>query len=58
MGTRGPAHLSGAKCVVTTVGVVSGVECVISANDPTVKGGAINPITLDKNFRAMEIANL
>jgi len=42
--------------VVTGVGVVSGVECVVSANDPTVKGGATNPITLDKNFRAMEIA--
>src|SRR5947207_2727330 len=42
--------------VVTGVGVVSGVECVLIANDPTVKGGATNPITLDKNFRAMEIA--
>ncbi len=34
--------------VVTGVGVVSGVECVITANDPTMKGGAINPITLAK----------
>src|SRR3989475_5634964 len=42
--------------VVTGIGVVSGVECVVSASDPTVKGGATNPITLDKNFRAMEIA--
>jgi acetyl-CoA carboxylase carboxyltransferase component len=42
--------------VVTGIGVVSGVECVVLANDPTVKGGAINPITLDKNLRAMEIA--
>src|SRR5512143_2419427 len=42
--------------VVTGIGVVSGVECVIIANDPTVKGGATNPYTLDKNLRAMEIS--
>ena len=41
---------------VTGVGVVSGVECVIMGNDPTMKGGAINPITLEKTFRAMDIA--
>ncbi len=42
--------------VVTGVGVVSGVECLIIASDPTVKGGATNPITLEKNLRAMEIS--
>jgi acyl-CoA carboxylase subunit beta len=42
--------------VVAGVGVVSGVECVISANDPTVRGGATNPFTLTKTLRAMEIA--
>ena len=42
--------------VVTGIGVVSGVECLITGNDPTVKGGASNPITLDKSFRAMDIA--
>src|SRR5262247_600934 len=31
--------------VVTGIGVVSGVECVLSANDPTVRGGAANPYT-------------
>jgi acetyl-CoA carboxylase carboxyltransferase component len=41
---------------VTGVGVVNGVECVIMGNDPTVKGGAINPISLEKTFRAMDIA--
>jgi acetyl-CoA carboxylase carboxyltransferase component len=41
---------------VTGIGVVSGVECLISANDPTLKGGAINPITLEKTFRASDIA--
>jgi acetyl-CoA carboxylase carboxyltransferase component len=42
--------------VVTGIGVVSGVECLLSASDPTVKGGAINPITLEKSFRAGDIA--
>jgi len=42
--------------VVTGVGVVSGVECVIIGSDPTVRGGSINPITLEKTFRAMEIS--
>ena len=42
--------------LVTGIGVVSGVECVIAANDPTVKGGATNPVTLAKNFRALEIS--
>jgi acetyl-CoA carboxylase carboxyltransferase component len=42
--------------LVTGVGVVSGVECVIIGNDPTVRGGSINPFTLRKNLRALEIA--
>ena len=42
--------------VVAGIGVVSGVECLIMGNDPTVKGGAINPYSLDKNLRAMEIS--
>ena len=42
--------------VVTGIGVVEGVECVISANDPTVKGGASNPWTVKKIFRASQIA--
>jgi len=42
--------------VVTGIGVVSGVECMIVANDPTVKGGASNPWTLKKVFRANDIA--
>ncbi len=42
--------------VVTGVGVVSGVECVIIAHDPTVRGGAINPYSLRKGLRALEIA--
>jgi acetyl-CoA carboxylase carboxyltransferase component len=42
--------------VVTGLGVVAGVECVISASDPTVRGGASNPWTLRKSLRAMDIA--
>jgi acyl-CoA carboxylase subunit beta len=38
------------------IGVVSGVECVITASDPTVRGGATNPFGLKKGLRAMEIA--
>lgn len=42
--------------VVTGIGVIHGVECVVVANDPTVRGGASNPWTLRKTFRAGEIA--
>jgi acetyl-CoA carboxylase carboxyltransferase component len=41
---------------VSTLGVVNGVECVIGASDPTVKGGATNPLSLRRSLRAMEIA--
>ena len=42
--------------VVAGIGVVEGVECMITANDPTVKGGASNPWTVKKIFRASQIA--
>jgi len=42
--------------IVTGIGVVSGVECVIVANDATVKGGTYYPITVKKHLRAQEIA--
>jgi len=42
--------------IVTGVGVVSGVECVIVGHEPTVRGGSMNPTTLRKNLRALEIA--
>jgi acetyl-CoA carboxylase carboxyltransferase component len=44
--------------LVTGVGVVSGVECVIIAHDPTVRGGAMNPYSLRKSLRALEIARI
>ncbi len=42
--------------MVAGIGVVEGVECMVVANDPTVKGGASNPWTLKKSFRAAQIA--
>ncbi len=42
--------------VITGIGVVSGVECLVIAHDPTVRGGASNPYTLRKTLRAMDIA--
>jgi len=42
--------------VVTGIGVVEGVECMVTANDPSVKGGASNPWTVKKIFRASQIA--
>ncbi|KRC65224.1 acetyl-CoA carboxylase carboxyltransferase subunit [Aeromicrobium sp. Root236] len=43
--------------IVTGIGVVEGVECMIVANDPTVKGGSSNPSTLKKGHRAAQIAH-
>ncbi len=42
--------------IVTGIGVVSGVECVVIANDATVKGGTYFPLTVKKHLRAQEIA--
>ncbi|WP_019875780.1 acyl-CoA carboxylase subunit beta [Sporichthya polymorpha] len=43
---------------VTGIGVVSGVECVVVGHDPTVRGGAMNPYSLRKILRALEIARI
>ncbi|HEX8986724.1 MAG TPA: carboxyl transferase domain-containing protein [Rhodocyclaceae bacterium] len=45
-----------AASVVTGIGRVSGVECMIVANDATVKGGTYYPLTVKKHLRAQEIA--
>ena len=42
--------------IVTGIGRVEGSECVIVANDATVKGGTYYPITVKKHLRAQEIA--
>jgi 3-methylcrotonyl-CoA carboxylase beta subunit len=42
--------------IITGIGRVSGTECVIVANDATVKGGSYYPLTVKKHLRAQEIA--
>jgi len=42
--------------IVTGIGQVEGVQCVIVGNDATVKGGTYFPITIKKHLRAQEIA--
>lgn len=44
--------------IVTGLGVVEGIECIIITPDPTVRGGTMNPYTLKKNLRALEIARI
>jgi acyl-CoA carboxylase subunit beta len=51
----GTAYPVGAA-LVTGIGVVEGTECLITASDPTVRGGASNAWTLKKALRANEIA--
>ena len=50
---EGQAPSSG---IVTGIGIVEGRECVIVANDATVKGGTYFPLTVKKHLRAQEIA--
>jgi acetyl-CoA carboxylase carboxyltransferase component len=42
--------------IVSGIGVVEGRECVIVANDATVKGGSYFPLTVKKHLRAQEVA--
>ena len=42
--------------IITGIGRVSGRECMIVANDATVKGGTYYPVTVKKHLRAQEIA--
>lgn len=42
--------------IITGIGRVSGVECMVVANDATVKGGTYYPMTVKKHIRAQEIA--
>ncbi|HEX5322088.1 MAG TPA: carboxyl transferase domain-containing protein [Stellaceae bacterium] len=42
--------------IVTGIGRISGRECVVVANDATVKGGTYFPLTVKKHLRAQEIA--
>ena len=42
--------------IVVGIGQVAGVECMVSANDPTVRGGSSSPTTVAKGLRAQEVA--
>jgi 3-methylcrotonyl-CoA carboxylase beta subunit len=42
--------------MITGIGSVEGVECVLVANDATVKGGTYYPLTVKKHLRAQEVA--
>ena len=42
--------------IVTGIGVIDGRECVLVANDATVKGGTYYPLTVKKHLRAQEVA--
>jgi acetyl-CoA carboxylase carboxyltransferase component len=42
--------------IVTGIGVIEGRQCVVVANDATVKGGSYYPLTVKKHLRAQEIA--
>lgn len=44
--------------IITGIGVVNGVDVLISANEATVKGGTSYPISVDKSLRAQEIARI
>jgi acyl-CoA carboxylase subunit beta len=52
----GTDYVVGAS-LVTGIGVVEGTEVMVVANDPTVRGGAINPYSARRQGRALQIAN-
>jgi 3-methylcrotonyl-CoA carboxylase beta subunit len=41
---------------INGIGIINGVECMIGANEATVKGGTVYPVSLDKSLRAQQIA--
>ncbi|MEB3246084.1 MAG: carboxyl transferase domain-containing protein [Vampirovibrionales bacterium] len=51
-----PEHNIPSGGIITGIGRVSGIECMVVANDATVKGGTYLPITVKKHLRAQTIA--
>jgi len=43
--------------LIAGIGIIRGIECMVIANDATVKGGTYYPMTVKKHLRAQEIAN-
>lgn len=42
--------------IITGIGIVGGFDCVVTVNNPAIKGGTTYPISLEKSLRAQEIA--
>ena len=55
-GSEGDDYAVPAASIVTGIGRINGRECVVVANDATVKGGTYYPMTVKKHLRAQEIA--
>ncbi len=55
-GAHEPEEQPGGR-LITGIGSVSDVECMIIANQPTVKGGSLNPDAVAKQLRALDIAD-
>ncbi len=53
---RGGQDAAPGAGVITGIGRINGVECVVVCNDATVKGGTYYPMTVKKHLRAQEIA--
>ena len=55
-GAEGDDFAVPSASIVTGIGRIEGRECVVVANDATVKGGTYYPITVKKHLRAQEVA--
>jgi len=55
-GAHEPDRTTPGAGLICGIGPVSGVDCVLVANEPTVKGGSLTPIGVTKQLRALEIA--
>ena len=55
-GAHDPENEQPGARVITGIGPVSGVECLVIANQATVKGGSMSPAGVAKQLRALEIA--
>jgi 3-methylcrotonyl-CoA carboxylase beta subunit len=56
-GKEGDEYAVPAASIVTGVGRINGRECVVVANDATVKGGTYYPMTVKKHLRAQQVAS-
>ena len=56
-GKDGDEYAVPAASIVTGIGRVNGRECVVVANDATVKGGTYYPMTVKKHLRAQQVAS-